>query len=228
MNALLAVASTRVNAPVIVGQVLRGGATNSARGAGRFIANAVANARRAGATGVIRCRLDSAFYTHKVVAAALRSKAQFSITARMDKAVEKAITSIPEKAWISIKYPKAIFDEEQQRWISDAQVAETTYTAFRSLSRKHHVQAGLIVRRVKRLNPATAGEGQKSLFKLYRYHAVFTNSPAPMLVAEAEHRDHAIVEQVISDLKDSALAHFPSASKNANAAWLAARSSPTT
>lgn len=146
----------------------------------------------------------------------------------MDKAVEKAITSIPEKAWISIKYPKAIFDEEQQRWISDAQVAETTYTAFRSLSRKHHVQAGLIVRRVKRLNPATAGEGQKSLFKLYRYHAVFTNSPAPMLVAEAEHRDHAIIEQVISDLKDSALAHFPSASKNANAAWLAARSSPTT
>ncbi|WP_420119900.1 hypothetical protein [Nakamurella sp.] len=141
--------------------------------------------------------MDSAFYTRKVVAAVLRSKAQFSTTARMDKAVEKAIASIPEKAWISIKYPKAIFDEQQQRWISDAQVAETTYTASRSLSRKHHIKARLIVRWVKRLNPATAGEGQTSLFKAYRYHAMFTNSPAPMLLAEAEHRDHATVEHVV-------------------------------
>ncbi len=75
------------------------------------------------------------------------------------------------------------------------------------------------MRRVKRLNPASVGEEQTSLFKLYRYHAVFTNSPAPMLTAEAEHRDHAIVEQVISDLKNSALAHF-SGQINANAAWL--------
>ncbi len=81
---------------------------------------------------------DSAFYTHKIVAAIVRSMAQFSITARMDKAIEKAIAAIPDKAWISIKYPQAIFDEEQQRWISDAQVAETTYAAFRSLSRRHH------------------------------------------------------------------------------------------
>ena len=42
-----------------------------------------------------------------------------------------------------------------------------------------------------------------------------------MLTAEAEHRDHAIVEQVISDLKGSALAHFPSGRMNANGAWLA-------
>jgi len=31
-----------------------------------------------------------------------------------------------------------------------------------------------------------------------------------MLIAEAHHRDHAIVEQVIADLKSSALNHFPS------------------
>ena len=43
---------------------------------------------------------------------------------------------------------------------------------------------------------------------MYRHHAVFTNSTGPMLTAEAHHRDHAIVEQVIADLKDSALAHF--------------------
>ena len=74
----------------------------------------------------------------------------------MDKAVQKAISSIPEDAWVSIKYPKAIYDDEQQRWISDAQVAETTYTAFTSKARKHQVTARLIARRVKRLNPKTA------------------------------------------------------------------------
>jgi hypothetical protein len=50
---------------------------------------------------------------------------------------------------------------------------------------------------------------------------VFTDSTEPMLIAEAHHRDHAIVEQVIADLKSSALNHFPSGSFNANGAWLA-------
>ena len=57
---------------------------------------------------------------------------------------------------MSIKYPKAIYDQDEQRWISDAQVAETTYTAFTSRARRHQVTARLIVRRVKRLNPKTA------------------------------------------------------------------------
>ena len=59
------------------------------------------------------------------------------------------------------------------------------------------------------------------MFAVYRYHAVFTDSPEPMLQAEATHRDHAIIEQVIADLKDSALAHLPSGPFAANAAWLA-------
>ena len=121
---------------------------------------------------------------------------------------------------MSIKYPTAIYDQDEQRWISDAQVAETTYTAFTSKARKHRVTARLIVRRVKRLNPKTAPPGQDELFSVYRYHAVFTDSTEPMLLAEAHHRDHAIVEQVIADLKSSALKHFPSGSFNANGAWL--------
>ena len=181
---------------------------------------AIAAARRAGAGPVIRCRLDSAFYNHSVVTAILTGKAQFSITARMDKAVQKAISGIPETAWVSIEYPEAIFDEEQQRWISDAEVAETDYTAFTSKKKKHRVTARLIVRRVKRLNPKSAPPGQDELFAVYRHHAVFTNSTEPMLLAEAHHRDHAIVEQVIADLKSSAMAHFPSSRMTANAAWL--------
>jgi hypothetical protein len=36
---------------------------------------------------------------------------------------------------------------------------------------------------------------------------------------EAEHRQHAVVELTIRDLKDQALAHFPSGQFNANSAW---------
>jgi Transposase DDE domain group 1 len=42
-----------------------------------------------------------------------------------------------------------------------------------------------------------------------------------MLAAEATHRDHAIVEQVIAELKNGPLAHPPSGVFTANAAWLA-------
>jgi len=221
LNALVGIVSTAVSAPIIVGHRLREGMVSSARGGGKFLSDAIAAARRVGAGPVIRCRLDSAFYNYKVIAAIINAKAQFSITARMDRAVQKAIAGIDEKQWVAIKYPKAIYDEEQQRWISDAQVAETTYTAFTSKARKHQVAARLIVRRVKRLNPRTAPQGQDELFSVYRYHAVFTDSTDPMLIAEAHHRDHAIVEQVIADLKGSALKHFPSASFSANGAWLA-------
>ena len=41
-----------------------------------------------------------------------------------------------------------------------------------------------------------------------------------MLAAEATHRDHAIIEQVIADLKNGPLAHLPSGRFAANAAWL--------
>src|SRR5664279_3301215 len=59
--------------------------------------------------------------------------------------------------------PQGDLRREQQRWISDAQVAETTYTAFTSKARKHQVTARLIVRRVKRLNPKTAPQGQDAV-----------------------------------------------------------------
>jgi len=61
---------------------------------------------------------------------------------------------------------------------------------------------------------------QKELLTAYRYHAVFTNSPLPMLAAEKAHRGHAIVEQVIAGPKNGPLAHLPSGHFWANNAWL--------
>jgi hypothetical protein len=93
------------------------------------------------------------------------------------------------------------------------------YTAFVSKPKHRRVAATLIVRRVKRLGTGHP-QGQGELFTTYRFHAVFTDSPLTLAEAEKAHRQHAIVEQVIADLKGSALAHVPSGVWGANAAWL--------
>ena len=219
LNALVATVSTPAAAPVITATRLRKGSTASARGASRLVADGLTSARAAGATGLVVLRADSAFYNHAVIAAASRQRASCSITARMDPAVTRAVASIPDHAWVPIRYPNAIFDQDEQRWISDAEVAETTYTAFTSRRLGEQVTARLVVRRVKRLNP-NGDRGQGELFDTYRHHAVFTDSPMTMLQVEAQHRGHAIIEGVIADLKNGPLAHLPSGKFNANAAWL--------
>ena len=221
LNALIATVSTPTAAPVIAATRLRRGSANSARGAPRLLADALATARRAGASGLVIVRADSAFYGHSVAAAARRAGARFSVTARMTPTVQAAIASIAESAWTPIRYPNAVWDDEEQRWVSDAEVAEVAFTAFTSRRKAEHLTARLIVRRVRRLNPTSrTGQEQGELFAAHRHHAVFTDSPLPMLEAEACHRRHAIVEQVIADLKGGPLAHLPSGVFTANAAWL--------
>jgi len=224
LNALLAAVSTPIAAPVIAAARLRRGSVNSARGAAKLLGEAIGTARTCGAggpagTGLVLVRADSAYYTHDVIAAARRGGAHFSVTARMTATVKTAISAIDEDAWTSIHYPQAVWEDDEQRWISDAEVAEVPFTAFTGRRAAEHVTARLIVRRVKRLN-STAVAGQGELFAAYRYHAVFTDSPLEMLAAEAAHRGHAIVEQVIADLKAGPLAHLPSGKFAANSAWL--------
>ena len=77
------------------------------------------------------------------------------------------------------------------------------------------------MRRVRDQNPThVQRNAQGELFRVWRHHALFTDSPRPMLTVEAEHRRHAIIEQVHADLKNGPLAHLPSGSFAANSAWL--------
>jgi hypothetical protein len=184
-----------------------------------MITEAVSTARAAGCSGTLAVRMDSAFYGSPAVLAARRAGACFSVTVRMDPKVSAAIAAIPEDAWTPIRYPRAIFDDQLGCWVSDAQVAETRYTAFTS-GKGQAITARLIVRRVRDLNRSTA-PGQGELFTAWRYHAVFTDSPFTMLQAEEQHRGHAQAEQVFADWTDGPLAHLPSGLFPANAAWLA-------
>jgi hypothetical protein len=224
LNALIAALSTPSAAPVIVATRLRKGSANSARGAARLVADALKTSRACGAGGkggLLVVRADSAFYGRDVVAAIARAKARFSITARQDAAVKRAIAAIGEDAWTTIRYPHAVFDEQLGQWVSDAEVAEVPFTAFTSRGKKYAVTARLIVRRVRDQNPNhLLPNAQGELFPAWRHHAVFTDSPLVMLQAEADHRRHAVIEQVIADLKGGPLAHLPSGKFNANGAWL--------
>ena len=219
LNALAAVVSTPLAAPVIAAARLRGGTANSVRGAASLAAEAISAARQAGCTGQIVFRIDSAYYSAAVLGTIRAAGACFSVTVRMDPKIRAAIAAIPGDAWTPITYPRAVWDEDQNRLISDAEVAEVPYTAFASRKGKA-ITARLIVRRVKDLN-RKASQGQDELFTIWRYHALFTDSPFEMIQAEAHHRDHAIVEQVFADLTSGPLAHLPSGHFPANAAWLA-------
>ncbi len=224
LNALLATISTPLAAPVIAATRLRRGAAYSPRGAARLLTEALGTARAVGAggpdrAGLVIVRADSAYYTHDMVAAARRGGARFSITAKMTATVKAAIAGIDESAWTPIHYPRAVFDQDEQRSISDVEVAEVAFTAFTGRRRAEHVTARLIVRRVRRLAAAGTPAGQGELFAAHRHHAVFTDSPLTLREAETSHRGHAIVEQVIANLKNGPLAHLPSGKFAAISAW---------
>ena len=120
--------------------------------------------------------------------------------------------------------PDAIFDEITGVWISRAEVAEIDFTAFAGRKKSDQVPGRLVVRRIPDVNAqARKAAGQDSLFDTWRFHAFFTTAEPDVLdtvAADATHRQHAIIEQVHADLKNSALAHLPSGIFTANAAWL--------
>jgi hypothetical protein len=112
---------------------------------------------------------------------------------RLQPHVRAAIDAIPEEAWRTLAdYPPT----------SEAQIAETTLGSER-----------LIVRRVRTL------DAQGELLPSWEHYPFVTNRAEPLETVEAEHRQHAVVELCIRDLKDQSLAHFPSGQFSANAAW---------
>ncbi len=171
---------------------LRKGSANTQKGMLRFCDELIARVNRAGATGVKLLRADSGFWNMKVFERLEKAGWQYSIGVRMIKTVRAAVEAIDEDAWTKIDYP----DD------GEAQIAETIYGGRR-----------LIIRRTRLIG------AQAELWPDWRHFAFVTNRTDDIALVEAEHRDHAVVEQVIADLKDQALAHFPSGHFHANGAW---------
>jgi hypothetical protein len=156
--------STPLAAPVIAATRLPGGSAASCRGAASFATASVATARKAGCSGTLVARADSAFYSAAFTGAVRAAGAFFSVTVRMDPKVKAAIAAIEEAPWTPIRYPRAVWDDQLGRC---------------------------------------------------------TDSPFETIQAEEQHRGHAQAEQVFADLAAGPLAHLPSGSFPASAAWLA-------
>jgi Transposase DDE domain group 1 len=221
LNALLATVTTAGSAPVVVAQRLRKGSSGSPRGAKRLVTDALKTVRALSPAKPL-VRADSAFYGRGLVGATVRAGADVSVTVRLDPKVKAAIAAIAEDAWRTIEYTDAVYDEQAQRWISRAEVAEIDFTAFSAQKKADQVPGRLVVRRIPDLNPK-ANHGQDTLFEVWRFHAFFTTTDPAVLdsvAADKTHRGHAVIEQVHADLKNSALAHLPSGKFAANAAWL--------
>ncbi|WP_082819522.1 IS1380 family transposase [Brevibacterium linens] len=224
LNALFATASTGDSGQIIVGQRLRKGSTSSARGADKFVSDAVATTARIGSGAPVLVRADSAYYSSSVAKAARDAGADVSITVRMDTRIKAAIAAISDDAWTGIEYPEAIYDEDSGAWISKAEVAEVPFTAFTSKKNALQATGRLVVRRIPELNEAKRTAGQDPLFDLFRHHAFFTTVDRDRfdtVIADQIHRRHAIIEQINAELKNGALAHMPSGVFDANAAWVA-------
>ena len=187
------IVATRADTGEVLHIRLRTGSANTSRGIGRFLDELIARVERAGATGVKLLRADSGFWSNATFSKLDRAGWQFSIGVRLQPAVRGAIERIPERAWRTLAdYPPT----------SIAQIAETTLGGRR-----------LVVRRVRTLSP------QGELLPSWELYPFITNRSEPLTPVEAEHRQHAVVELAIRDLKDQALAHFPSGLFAANAAW---------
>jgi hypothetical protein len=171
---------------------LRKGSANTQKGIKRFCEELIARVERAGASGPKLLRADSGFWNIKVFELLERAGWQYSIGVRNIKKITAAVGAIDERAWQPIDYPEG----------GEAQIAETIYG-----------QRRLIVRRTRLVG------AQAELWPDWRHFAFITNRIDDITIVEAEHRDHAVVEQVIVDLKDQALAHFPSGHFYANGAW---------
>lgn len=182
---------------------------SSQRGHVRFAAETLNRVRRLEPDAALTLRADAGFFSWDLIDKLTEHEARFVIAVASNPAIDRAIAAIDDADWTPIGYT----DD------GEAQVADTTLTSGRRRQRhkpSHTVR--LVVRRTR-----LTGE-QADLFPDWRRHAFVTDIGSDELdtkAADAAYRSHARVELAIKDLKAGGLAHSPSASFNANAAWLA-------
>jgi len=196
--------ATRADTGEVLHARMRKGSANTQRGARRFIDEVVARVRRGGATGEITVRVDAGFWANDTIATFNRLDVRYTMSIRCGNGViAAAIAAIDDAAWQRIDYT----DD------GEAQVAETTYTTSSGRRQRTH---RLIVRRTR-----LTGHAQQRLWPDWRHHGFITDLDDDAVTVDQFHRQHAVVELAIRDLKEGAgLQHVPSGNFHANSAWL--------
>jgi len=188
--------ATRADTGEVLQARMRKGSANTARGTKRFIEELVARVRRAGAAGEIVMRFDSGFWSNDTIKVLGHLGVRYTMAVRTNtKAVADAIAGIDAKSWVDIDYTPD----------GQAQVAECDYKGRR-----------LIVRRTR-----LTDRRQAALWPDWRHFGFLTDIVGDAAGVDAFHRQHAVVELAIRDLKEGAgMEHVPSGDFDANSAWL--------
>jgi hypothetical protein len=196
--------ATRADTGEVLHARMRKGSANTQRGARRFIDELVARVRRAGATGALTIRFDSGFWSGDTITALNRLDVRYTMAVRCSsKGVNDAIAAIPDDAWIAIEYT----DD------GEAKVAECKYTTGAG---NKAVTRRLVVRRTR-----LTDKHQLKLWPDWRHFGFLTDLTTDVVEVDNFHRQHAVVELAIRDLKYGAgLEHVPSGNFHANSAWL--------
>jgi hypothetical protein len=188
--------ATRADTGEVLHARMRKGQANTQRGVKRFVEELIPRLRRAGATGELILRCDTGFWSKDTLVMLGRLGVHFTMAVSTgNQAVARTIAEIDEQAWVGIDHTPG----------AEAQVAECDYKGRR-----------LIVRRTRLLGR------QATLWPDWRHFAFLTDLDGEPVELDAFHRQHAVVELAIRELKEgSGLAHVPSGHFHANAAWLA-------
>jgi hypothetical protein len=197
--------ATRAGTGEILFSQMRKGSAGSSRGVVRFVNELAGVVRRAGATGPVTVRADSGFWSWKLIRCLDRHQIRWSITVANNHKVQTAIANIADDAWVDIDYTMRGY----------AQVAECDYSVGGGTTKRKVRTVRLVVRRTRLSDPA-----QLKLWPEWRHHAFITNrDDLDSIQADQFHRQHAVVELAIRDLKAGAAQHIPSGNYPANAAW---------
>ena len=182
---------------------LRKGSANTQRGTKRFVNELVARARRDDPARELTVRFDSGFWNNATMINLARLDVRFTMAIRTSVgAVQTAIAGIDDDAWQPIEYTCT----------GEAEVAECDYSSGQGTKR---LTRRMIVRRTR-----LTAKAQQKLWPDWRHHAFLTDLPGDIIAIDRFHREHAVVELAIKDLKAGAgLEHLPSGVFSANSAW---------
>ncbi|GHF91072.1 hypothetical protein [Streptomyces thermodiastaticus] len=122
MDGEIVAVHTATCAPVIVATRLRKCSAGSGKHGGHRLAQQSRRGRW-GITAQVAVRADSAYFSHKAVDVCRKADAWFWLAVVVKKTIREAVAGIAKTTWTSIRYAAAIWDEEE-RWISDSEIAE--------------------------------------------------------------------------------------------------------
>lgn len=193
----------------VISGMLRDGNAAPGKHAASVIGDTLAKIRETVAVSQeIVLRADSGFYIKAVIQACRDNNVHYTVTIRQFPNIRELITGIAQDEYQPVT--RTVNKRVDVAGI-DYQIKGRPGTT--------PIDCRLIIRRTT--TPKDTGDPQLRLFDIVEHWAFVTDLDGDPAELDHLHRQHAVIETVIRDLKyGMALNHMPSGDYNANAGWL--------